>query len=60
MPLQEFGACDQSVLNVIEQLMDKIQLREIKLGSIGDQLKDHLSNLLAFVGSTPSKGKQIQ
>ncbi|XP_032882336.1 coiled-coil domain-containing protein 175 [Amblyraja radiata] len=56
----EFGACDQSVLNVIEQLMNKIQLREIKLGSIGDQLKDHLSNLLAFVGSTPSKGKQIQ
>ncbi|XP_078262725.1 coiled-coil domain-containing protein 175 [Rhinoraja longicauda] len=52
----EFVVCDQSVLNVIEQLMNKIQLRGIKLGSIGDQLKDHLSNLLSFVGSTPIDG----
>ncbi|XP_069772962.1 coiled-coil domain-containing protein 175 isoform X2 [Narcine bancroftii] len=54
---KEFAACDQCILNAIEKLKNKIQLREIKLGSIGDQLKEHLSKLLSFVGSTHSAGR---
>ncbi|XP_051872436.1 coiled-coil domain-containing protein 175 [Pristis pectinata] len=53
---KEFAACDQCVLNAIEKLMNKIQLREMKLGNIGAQLKEHLSKLLSFVGSTPAEG----
>ncbi|XP_062905761.1 coiled-coil domain-containing protein 175 [Mobula hypostoma] len=53
---KEFATCNQSVLNGIDKLMNKIQLREMKLGNIGEQLKEHLSKLQSFVGSTPSLG----
>ncbi|XP_059812983.1 coiled-coil domain-containing protein 175 isoform X1 [Hypanus sabinus] len=53
---KEFATCNQSVLNGIDKLMNKIQLREMKLGNIGEQLKEHLSRLQSFVGSTPSLG----
>ncbi|XP_078418856.1 coiled-coil domain-containing protein 175 [Cetorhinus maximus] len=49
---KEHAACEQSVLNVIEELMKKIYHREQKIGSISDQLKEYLSKLQSFVGTT--------
>uniref|UniRef100_UPI00398E3B67 coiled-coil domain-containing protein 175 n=1 Tax=Pristiophorus japonicus TaxID=55135 RepID=UPI00398E3B67 len=51
---KENEACDQCVQHAMEELLKKIHHREQTVGSIRDQLKEHLSRLLSFVGSTHS------
>ncbi|XP_067894255.1 coiled-coil domain-containing protein 175 [Heterodontus francisci] len=49
---KEYAACEQSVLNVTEELIKKIHHREQKVGSISNQLEEYLSKMQSFVGST--------
>ncbi|GCB73986.1 hypothetical protein scyTo_0003070, partial [Scyliorhinus torazame] len=51
---KEYGACEQSVLDVINDVLKKIHHRKQKTGNIRDQLKECLSKMQSFVGTTSS------
>ncbi|XP_078089944.1 uncharacterized protein ccdc175 [Mustelus asterias] len=51
---KEHEECEQSVLNVIDEVMKKTNYRKQKTGSVRDQLKEYLSKLQSFVGTTSS------
>ncbi|XP_038636235.1 coiled-coil domain-containing protein 175 isoform X1 [Scyliorhinus canicula] len=52
--LKEYEACEQSVLDVINDVLKKIHYRKRKTGSIRDHLKECLSKMQSFVGTTSS------